>query len=199
MFYFLICAELQVEVTLCVVVADAFHDLLQGLLIAGVLAILDPVADEVAHQAAEQFVAGVAQEATAVGQHADKVAQQPQASQGLHLLVHSVVGIAEPPSRAQLDLAGNFVILECTQDGAQHVKVGGVQAVQDHLRAFAGLGQLAQQAADGGAAIGHSDHIKAGIGAQLLVHLLVDIAQAAVMDLHGNVILFVQAAQLISR
>ena len=65
MFYFLICAELQVEVTLCVVVADAFHDLLQGLLIAGVLAILDPVADEVAHQAAEQFVAGVAQEATA--------------------------------------------------------------------------------------------------------------------------------------
>ena len=64
MFYFLICAELQVEVTLCVVVADAFHDLLQGLLIAGVLAILDPVADEVAHQAAEQFVAGVAQEAT---------------------------------------------------------------------------------------------------------------------------------------
>ena len=80
MFYFLICAELQVEVTLCVVVADAFHDLLQGLLIAGVLAILDPVADEVAHQAAEQLVAGVAQEATAVGQHADKVAQQPQAS-----------------------------------------------------------------------------------------------------------------------
>ena len=68
------------------------------------------------------------------------------------------------------------------RDGAQHVKVGGFQAVQDHLRAFAGLGQLAQQAADGGAAIGHSDHIEASIGAQLLVHLLVDIAQAAVMD-----------------
>ena len=37
--------KLQVEVALGVVVADALDDLLQGLVIVGVLAVLDPAAD----------------------------------------------------------------------------------------------------------------------------------------------------------
>ena len=141
-------------------------------------------------------MAGVAQEAAAVGQHTDEVAQQAQAGQGLHLLVHAVVGVAEPPGGAQLDLAGDLVILERTQNGAQHVEVCGVQAVQDDLRAGVFFGQCAQQAADGSAAIGHGDHIKAGVGAELAVHLVVDIAQAAVVHLHDNVVLLVQGTQL---
>ena len=140
-------------------------------------------------------MAGVAQEAAAVGQHADEVAQQAQAGQGLHLLVHAVVSIAEPPGGAQLDLAGDLVVLERAQDGAQHIKVGGVQAVQDDLRAGIGLGQCAQQAADGGTAIGHGNHVKAGVGAELAVHLVIDVAQAAVMNLHSNVVFLVGSAQ----
>lgn len=66
--------KLQVEVALGVVEADAADDLLQGLLVVGILAVLDPLADDVAHDAAEVVVAGVAQEAAAVGQHTDEVA-----------------------------------------------------------------------------------------------------------------------------
>ena len=47
---------LQSKVTLCVVEADALDDLLQSLLIVGILAILDPLADQVAQDAAEVVV-----------------------------------------------------------------------------------------------------------------------------------------------
>ena len=71
--------DLQIEVALCVVEADALDDLLQSLLVVGILAVLDPLTDEVAEDAAEVIVAGVAQEAAAVGQHTDEVAQQAEA------------------------------------------------------------------------------------------------------------------------
>ena len=135
---------LQSEVTLCVVEADALDDLLQSLLIVGILAILDPLADQVAQDAAEVVVAGVAQEAAAVGQHTNKVTQQAQVCQALHLVLHADLLVVEPPAGAVLDLAGDLIILEAAQNGADLCIVGGVQAVQDHLRAFAGLGQLAR-------------------------------------------------------
>ena len=43
---------LQGKVTLCVVEADALDDLLQSLLVIGILAILDPLADDIAQDAA---------------------------------------------------------------------------------------------------------------------------------------------------
>ncbi len=45
--------DLQGEVTLCIVEADALDDLLQCLLVVGILAVLDPLADQVAQDAAE--------------------------------------------------------------------------------------------------------------------------------------------------
>ena len=47
--------RLQVEVALCVVEADAADDLLQSLLVVGILAVLDPLTDEVAEDAAEAW------------------------------------------------------------------------------------------------------------------------------------------------
>ena len=101
--------SLQVEVPICVVEADAADDLLQSLLVVGILAVLDPLADDVAHDAAEVVVAGVAQEAAAVGQHTDEVAQQAEVGQGLHLVFHADLLVAEPPGAAGLDLAGHLV------------------------------------------------------------------------------------------
>ena len=63
------------------------------------------------------------------------------------------------------------------------------------LGAFAGGGQVAEQMADGGAAVGHGDHVEAGVGAEFPVHRVVDVAQAAVVQLHGYIVLLVQAAQ----
>ena len=87
--------DLQVEVALCVVEADAADDLLQSLLVVGILAVLDPLTDEVAEDAAEVIVAGVAQEAAAVGQHTDEVAQQAEAGQTGHLLFHADLVVIE--------------------------------------------------------------------------------------------------------
>ena len=123
-----------------------------------------------------------------------KLPSRAQTGQGAHLLVHAVVGIAEPPGGAQLDLAGNLIALEGTDEGAQHVHIGGVQAVQDDAGAFVGLGQLGEQPAQRHAAIRHGDHVEAAVGAQLLEHLGVGVAQAAVVDLHDHAVLLVQAA-----
>ena len=139
---------LQSEVTLCVVEADALDDLLQSLLIVGILAILDPLADQVAQDAAEVVVAGVAQEAAAVGEHAHEVAQQAQVGQALHLVLHADLLVVEPPGRTVLDLAGHLAALEAAQDGADLLVVGGVQAVDDGLGALVGVVQGAEQACD---------------------------------------------------
>ena len=135
----------------------------------------------------------VGKEAAAVGQHADEVAQQAQAGQRAHLLVHAVVGIAEPPGGAHLHLARDFVALERADQRAQHVEVGRVEAVQDGPGQLVGVGQLGEQAAQRHAALGHADHVKAGVGAELFQHLGVGVAQAAVVDLHDDVVLLVHA------
>ena len=80
---------------LCIVEADALDDLLQSLLVVGILAILDPLAADVAQDAAEVIVTGVAQEAAAVGPHTHKVAQQ-----AVHLAVHAAQAVV-------VDLHGN--------------------------------------------------------------------------------------------
>ena len=187
---------LQVEVALGVVEADAADDLLQGLFIVGILAVLDPLADDVAHDAAEIVVAGVAQEAAAVGQHTDEVAQQAEVGQGLHLVLHADLLVAEPPGAAGLDLAGHLVGLEAAADGADLLVVDGVQAVDDGLGALVGVVQSAEQGRDGAAAGVLGDHVKAGVGAQQGVHLAVDAAQAGVVQLHGHAVLVVQLAQV---
>ena len=45
---------------------------------------------------------GVAQEAAAVGQHANEVAQQAQACQAGHLLFHADLVVIEPPCGADV-------------------------------------------------------------------------------------------------
>jgi len=94
-----------------------------------------------------------------------------------------------------LDLAGDLVVLEAAQNGADLCVVAGVQAVDDGLGALVGVVQSAQEACDLAAAGGGVDHVEAGIGSQQGVHLAVDAAQAVVVDLHGDVqavILFAQ-------
>ena len=48
---------LQTEVAFCVVVGDAFYDLFEGCVNVGILTVFYPIADEVAHNAAEVVMA----------------------------------------------------------------------------------------------------------------------------------------------
>ena len=188
--------DLQGKVALCVVEADALDDLLQSLLVVGILAVLDPLTDEVAEDAAEVIVAGVAQEAAAVGQHTDEVAQQAEAGQTGHLLFHADLVVVEPPCGAVLDLARDLAVLEAAEDGADLSIIAGVQAVDDGLGALVGVVQGAEQLCDLAAAGCGVDHIKAGVGAQQAVHLAVHAAQAVVVDLHGDAQTMVLLAQM---
>ena len=71
-----------------------------------------------------------------------------------------------------------------------------VQAVDDGLGALVGLVQSAQQGCDLAAAGSGVDHVKAGIRAELCILLAVDIAQAVVMDLHGDAQTVILLAQM---
>ena len=113
--------KLDVEVALAVVGGDVLNHLAQSLDVSGILAVLNPAADQVAHNAAEVLVTGIGQEGTGVGQHADEVAQQAQVGQGSHLLDHAGLGVVEPPAGTMLNLTGNLRTLECAQEGAQPI------------------------------------------------------------------------------
>jgi len=56
--------------------ADPFNDLLKRSIVVGILPVFYPITDEVAQNAAEVVMAGVAQEAAGIGQHTDEIAQQ---------------------------------------------------------------------------------------------------------------------------
>ena len=66
------------EVALCVVAADALHDLLQGSLVVRIFAVLYPLTDQVAHDAAEVVVTGVGEEGAGIRQHSDKIAENAE-------------------------------------------------------------------------------------------------------------------------
>ena len=141
-------------------------------------------------------MAGVAQEAAAVGQHTDEVAQQAEAGQTGHLLFHADLVVVEPPCGAVLDLARDLAVLEAAEDGADLSIIAGIQAVDDGLGALVGVVQGAEQGCDLAAAGSGVDHVKAGVGSQQGVHLAVDAAQAVVVELHDDAEAVILLAQV---
>ena len=111
--------------------ADIAHNAAQHLHIGRILAVLYPAADQFTQNAAEIFVAGVAQEAAAVRQHTHEVAQQAQVGQAGHLLLHARLCIVEPPGAAVLDLPATSVPWNRADDGIQQLVVRRIQTVQN--------------------------------------------------------------------
>ena len=77
---------------------------------------------------------GIGQEAAAVGQHADKAAQQAQLRELRHLTLHAIFLIVKPPAGTELHLARHPFALEVADHGTQHFVIARVQAVQDGFR-----------------------------------------------------------------
>ena len=139
----LFCSE--AEVFLGVLVAYAADDLLQGLHIIGEHAVFHPLAQQTAQDAAEVLVAGIAEEAAAVGEHAHKAGQITEAGKAGQLIGHTGKVIVEPPGRAVLDLADSFGGLEAAAKGVDGFIVVGVQAVENGLGQLAGGFQCAEE------------------------------------------------------
>ncbi len=90
-------------------------------------------------------MAGIGQEAAAVGQHAHKAAQQTELRQLGHLTFHAVFLIVEPPAGTELHLARHPFALEVADHGAQHLVIARVQAVQNGFRQQVFFVLLAEQ------------------------------------------------------
>ena len=65
----------KAKISCGVLVGDALNDLLEGSLVVGILAVLYPLADQVAHDAAEVVMSCIGQEGSGVCQHSYEVAQ----------------------------------------------------------------------------------------------------------------------------
>ena len=128
--------RLQGKVALCVVEADALDDLLQCLFVQRILAVLHPLADHVAQNAAEVVVAGVAQELRLSVSMPTKLPSRPRFARLLIWFSMPIFWSLNHQSRTVLDLAGDLIGLEATQDGADLLIICRVQAVDDGLRAL---------------------------------------------------------------
>ena len=155
-----------------IVVADVLHHLAQGLHVVGILAVFHQLTKEVAQNAAEILVAGVAQEGAGVGEHTVEGAHGTQAHEADHLCLHAGLVVVEPPGGTLLNLAGDGSIgLECTNQRANHAVVGGVQGVENGLgQGILGF-QLAQQLGKAGGIGLVVDGVVAGVCANLGEHL----------------------------
>ena len=179
--------KLKTKVTLGVVEADTLNNLLQGSVDIGIFTVLHPVTNQVAEDATEVVMTGIAQERAGIGEHADEIAQQTQIGQGLHLIFHTDLVVVEPPGGAVLDLAGDLGTLETADQSAQLGIVRGIQGVEDGLGASAVLLQRTEELGDITAAGVLRDGIHTGIRALCLEDPLIVVTQAGVVQLHGNV------------
>ena len=85
-----------------------------------------------------------------------------------------------------LDLAGHLVGLEAADQCAELLVVSGVEGIKDGLGTLARLVQRGEQGRDVAAAGVLGDHVEAGVGAKAAIHPVVDVAQAGIVQLHGD-------------
>ncbi len=120
---------LELEVILCVVVGDVFHHSIEALHICWYQAFLNIVAQEVTKQTTEIFMTRIRKERAAVGEHSYETTQQTKHRKGIHLTLHSVELVIEPPTGTKLNLTGTRTILEVTKHGGNNLICAGVQCI----------------------------------------------------------------------
>ena len=178
---------LQVEIAGSISIADTFDDFSQAAVNIGIFTVFHPGSDKVTQNPPEIVMAGIAEEGAGVGEHANEITQKSQIAKGFHLLFHAGFVVIEPPGGAVLDLAGDGTVLEAADEGAQLGVVGRIERIQNGLGAAAGFIQIGKQLGNVAAAGVLGNGIHAGIGALGPENPLVVVAQAGVVQLHGDV------------
>lgn len=126
--------DLELEITFCVVVGDVSYHLSDKWHLAGwQYSHFNIMPNHAAKASAEVFMSRIGEERTAVGQHAHKTAEQPLQGECVHLALHAIELIVEPPSAAKLNLPCLWSLLEVAYHGGQHLIVGGIDAVENGL------------------------------------------------------------------
>ena len=74
------------------------------------------------------------QEASRIGQHADKATDQTHVGKGVHLLFHAVLLVEVPPSGAKLYFSFHRTVVEVADHCRKDFIVAGIEVVDDCLR-----------------------------------------------------------------
>src|SRR6187431_2428173 len=127
-------SDIESEILPCVAKTNRFDEPGQKCRIVRHEAAAHIVAEHVTQQAPEVLVARVRQEAPRVCEHADEAREQAQVGQGVHLLLHAVELIEEPPGAAVLHLAGDAAVLEVARQGREHLVIARVEVIEDGPR-----------------------------------------------------------------
>ena len=136
-----------------------------------------------AKASAEVFMSRIGEERTAVGQHAHKTAEQPLQGECVHLALHAIELIVEPPSAAKLNLPCLWSLLEVAYHGGQHLIVGGIDAVENGLCQHALTVQSIQESGHRGRGVLCAYAVISSIRSQLTEHARVAVAHGTVMEL----------------
>ena len=92
------------KIPFCVGIADAFDDRAQRCGVIGVFPIFDPCTDQIAEDAAEILMPGIAEKAPGVREHAHKAREIAVGGECFQLVDHPAPVVVEPPRAALLDL-----------------------------------------------------------------------------------------------
>jgi len=84
-------------------VADVSDEGIEERLVIRQEAALHIVAEKIAEDAAEVFVAGKAHKTAGVGEHADEPGKQPAGGEGVEVGFNALLLVEEPPPAAELD------------------------------------------------------------------------------------------------
>ena len=170
-------------------VRNAGYDGLKSSVILGILALVYPLTDKVTHNTSEVLVSGIGHEGTAVGKHTNKCRECAEVCKSLHLRLHAVALVVEPPAGAELDLACIACALEATEHSAENVIVLRVKGVENGLgKAICHL-KVVHKCAEILCDAKVVDGVKAGVGTELVIHLSVIVTKGTNVELHSPVIL----------
>ena len=121
---------LEVKISFGIIIRNVSdHLFYEGHLLGWQLAVLDILTYHITELAAEILVAGIGEEGTAVGEHTHEATEQSQNAEGIHLALHTIQLIVEPPSTTELNLAGCGAFLEIAKHCGNHFIIGWVEAI----------------------------------------------------------------------
>ena len=138
---------------------------------------------------------GISEERTAVGEHSHRLGDKADLHQCFQILLHAVLLVEEPPSRADLHPALDAFLLETACKDGERIVIPGVETIEYCLGECVVTVELAEK----GGQFFHVDGIfycvEARIGTDLFEHALGVVAERADMVLLYPAVLYVLLAK----
>lgn len=178
----------EAEVGLGVVVADVGDHAGEEAFVVGEFSVFDVLADDVAEEAAEVFVAREGEERAGIGEHADEVGEEADGGEGVDLVFHALEAVVEPPTGAELDFPLVRSFLEGAASAGEDGVVAGIEVVDDGFGKLVDPVEGVEEDDEGFALWPVADGVEAGVGSELLEEAGVGVPSWSEVELHRPVV-----------